>query len=106
MKACACLFVILLTATIFAPPAAAAEQGHVQLTTPEPEFLQGRPAEFPGHGNGVCRIPPPFQPEDCICILIFEPVCGCDGQTYSNSCFASCEVLFWTEGACDGGTTE
>ena len=78
---------------------------HVELTTPEPEFLQGRPAEFPGHGNGVCRIPPPFQPEDCICILIFEPVCGCDGQTYSNSCFASCEVLVWTEGACDGGGT-
>lgn len=31
---------------------------------------------------GTCRI----KPEACI--EIYEPVCGCDGQTYSNACFA------------------
>lgn len=40
------------------------------------------------------------QGGDCICPTVYDPVCGCDGNTYSNSCFASCEVKSWTEGAC------
>jgi len=69
---------------------------------PEPLFLKnGPPAEFPGRGN-ACRIPPPFQPENCICIQLFDPVCGCDNRTYSNACFARCEVFSFTPGACEG----
>ncbi|HEV2851365.1 MAG TPA: Kazal-type serine protease inhibitor [Thermoanaerobaculia bacterium] len=100
----ACAIAILILTAFLSLPAAAAEipAASPQVATPEVLFAAGRPAEFPSQGN-ACRIPRPFQPESCICPFVFEPVCGCNGQTYSNACFARCEVRFFTEGACDGG---
>ena len=87
-----CALLLLLALCAFALPASA-DPGSAPV-------LQAQPDEFPGGGNS-CRIPPPFQRESCICPLFFDPVCGCNGQTYSNACFASCEVRSFTEGACE-----
>jgi Kazal-type serine protease inhibitor domain len=46
-------------------------------------------------GAGSCM----KRPE--VCIDIFKPVCGCDGHTYSNACFAAgAGVSVASEGAC------
>ena len=36
-----------------------------------------------------------------VCIEIYEPVCGCNNKTYSNSCYAQIDgVTSWTNGVC------
>jgi hypothetical protein len=60
-----------------------------------PESLCGR-----ADGPGTCA------PTPELCIEIFAPVCGCDGQTYDNSCFANAAgVSVETEGACEPPAT-
>ena len=47
-------------------------------------------------GVGLCTTPPDA------CIEIYQPVCGCDGNTYSNSCYASSAgVNVLHEGECE-----
>lgn len=40
--------------------------------------------------------------EDCVCILIYDPVCGCNNKTYGNACEAECaSIMQYTKGECE-----
>lgn len=38
----------------------------------------------------------------CPCIMIYMPVCGCDGVMYANSCLADCADVPWTPAISNG----
>lgn len=63
---------------------------------PPPQCDTDRPADCqmacengyehdPMTGCAICKCAEP-----CICTDVWIPVCGCDGRTYSNSCYARC----------------
>ena len=59
--------------------------GLLGLTCDDGEFCNFDPSAACGAADqmGTCETQPEF------CIELFAPVCGCDGNTYSNSCFAA-----------------
>ena len=38
---------------------------------------------------------------ECVCTEVWMPVCGSNGKTYSNACFAKCAGVNFHQGSCD-----
>ncbi len=42
----------------------------------------------------------PKPTQDCLCITLYDPVCGCDDVTYGNDCEANCAGVTFKKGEC------
>ncbi len=64
-----------------APPAVRAQSCTDNSQCPPGYFCAKQLGDCDGAGD--------CSPRPQICVALWDPVCGCDGQTYSNSCYAA-----------------
>tara|TARA_B100001093_G_scaffold109921_1_gene102172 strand:- start:1906 stop:2169 length:264 start_codon:yes stop_codon:yes gene_type:complete len=55
---------------------------------------------IPDSVNNIC-IDSSLIDSSVVCLTVYEPVCGCNGMTYSNSCVASRNgITYYEDGEC------
>ncbi len=55
-----------------------------------------------GDCQSICQLDTTMYSDDStVCFALYDPVCGCNGVTYSNSCYAQKDgILHWKQGEC------
>ncbi|MDO9182398.1 MAG: Kazal-type serine protease inhibitor family protein [Bacteriovorax sp.] len=51
-------------------------------------------------------IAPKMDMQKCVCVQLWLPVCGDNGKTYSNACFADCAGVKYQQGSCSKTITD
>lgn len=65
-------------------------------------FIIASTAACNSDDDGINCIDGSLIDQDVMCIQVFDPVCGCDANTYSNECEArKAGLTSWTEGECN-----
>jgi hypothetical protein len=95
-------FALGLDASEYYVPLTAESSEPICGTRGVPACAEGTFCDFPPDANcGRADAPGVCQPQPELCPEIFAPVCGCDGVTYDNACFANAAgVSAETEGPC------
>lgn len=96
LAAFACAAVFVATDTVQAASEGGRCGGGSKIRCDKGLWCEPPPGRCSGrHVRGKCVDPPGF------CSMIYQPVCGCDGKTYSNDCVRRSErVGKRRDGAC------